>query len=139
MRDENLIIKVLKFFNEMDNVGVKSSKEEYERFIWVCIRGDYYYVVGKEFYKRVRERFFDDEISLFVCNYLIWLMGKVKRWWVVLEIYEDFLEEGFEFNNLFYELVVFYFSILLGVVSKRGIWRWGVKLFNKMEDKGIKL
>lgn len=138
VRDENLTTKVLKLLNEMDNAGVKPSKEEHERLIWACTRGEHHHVVGKELYKRVRERFPDDEISLSVCNHLIWLMGKAKRWWAALEIYEDLLEEGPEPNNLSYELVVSHFSILLGAASKRGIWRWGVKLLNKMEDKGIK-
>ncbi|KAG2333938.1 hypothetical protein Bca52824_005118 [Brassica carinata] len=67
----------------MDNAGVKPSKEEHERLIWACTRGEHHHVVGKELYKRVREH-------------------------------------------------------LAGAASKRGIWRWGVKLLNKMEDKGIK-
>ncbi|CAH8314081.1 unnamed protein product [Eruca vesicaria subsp. sativa] len=135
VRDENLTTKVLKLLNAMDNAGVRPSREEHERLIWACTREEHH-VVGKELYKRIRERF--PEISLSVCNHLIWLMGKAKKWWAALEIYEDLLDEGPEPNNLSYELVVSHFSILLSAASKRGIWRWGVKLLNKMEDKGLK-
>lgn len=119
----------------MDNAGLKPSGEEHERLIWACTREEHY-IVGKELYKRIRERF--SEISLSVCNHLIWLMGKAKKWWAALEIYEDLLDEGPEPNNLSYELVVSHFNILLSAASKRGIWRWGVRLLNKMEDKGLK-
>ncbi|CAN8256336.1 unnamed protein product [Cochlearia groenlandica] len=135
VKDENLITKVLKLLNAMDNAGLKPSKEEHERLIWACTREEHH-VVGKELYKRIRERF--PEISLSVCNHLIWLMGKAKKWWAALEIYEDLLDQGPEPNNLSYELVVSHFSILLSAASRRGIWRWGVRLLNKMEDKGLK-
>lgn len=133
--DENMTTKVLKLLNAVDSAGLRPSREEHERLIWACTREEHY-VVGKELYKRIRERF--PEISLSVCNHLIWLMGKAKKWWAALEIYEDLLDQGPEPNNLSYELVVSHFSILLSAASKRGIWRWGVKLLNKMEDKGLK-
>ncbi|XP_010514983.1 PREDICTED: pentatricopeptide repeat-containing protein At3g46610-like [Camelina sativa] len=135
VKDENWSTRVLKLLNAMDSAGIKPSREEHERLIWACTREEHY-IVGKELYKRIRERF--PEISLSVCNHLIWLMGKAKKWWAALEIYENLLDEGPEPNNLSYELVVSHFSILLSAASKRGIWRWGVRLLNKMEDKGLK-
>ncbi|KAG2335151.1 hypothetical protein Bca52824_006331 [Brassica carinata] len=84
--DENLTTKVLKLLNEMDNAGVKPSKEEHERLIWACTRGEHHHVVG-------------GELERAGCLSL---------------------------------------QHLAGAASKRGIWRWGVKLLNKMEDKGIK-
>ncbi|VVB14459.1 unnamed protein product [Arabis nemorensis] len=135
VENENLTTKVLKLLNAMDNAGLKPSREEHERLIWACTREEHY-IVGKELYKRIREKF--PEISLSVCNHLIWLMGKAKKWWAALEIYEDLLDEGPEPNNMSYELVVSHFNILLSAASRRGIWRWGVRLLNKMEDKGLK-
>ncbi|CAA0384686.1 unnamed protein product [Arabidopsis thaliana] len=135
VKDDNWTTRVLKLLNAMDSAGVRPSREEHERLIWACTREEHY-IVGKELYKRIRERF--SEISLSVCNHLIWLMGKAKKWWAALEIYEDLLDQGPEPNNLSYELVVSHFNILLSAASKRGIWRWGVRLLNKMEDKGLK-
>ncbi|KAL3526126.1 hypothetical protein ACH5RR_014498 [Cinchona calisaya] len=37
-----------------------------------------------------------------------------------------------------YELIVSHFNVLLTAARKRGIWRWGVRLLNKMEEKGLK-
>ena len=31
-----------------------------------------------------------------------------------------------------------HFNVLLTAAKKRGIWRWGVRLLNKMEEKGLK-
>uniref|UniRef100_A0A803M9H4 Pentatricopeptide repeat-containing protein n=1 Tax=Chenopodium quinoa TaxID=63459 RepID=A0A803M9H4_CHEQI len=37
-----------------------------------------------------------------------------------------------------YELIVSHFNVLLSAAMKRGIWRWGLKLLDKMEAKGLK-
>ncbi|KAK6267241.1 hypothetical protein QUC31_018078 [Theobroma cacao] len=135
VKDENLSTNVLKLLRDMDNAGLKLSKEDYERIIWACTC-EKHYVVAKELYSRIRER--HSEISLSVCNHLIWLMGKAKKWWAALEVYEELLDKGPSPNNLSYELVMSHFNILLTAARKRGIWRWGVRLLNKMEDKGLK-
>ncbi|OMO95005.1 hypothetical protein CCACVL1_05649 [Corchorus capsularis] len=135
VKDENLSTNVLKLLRDMDNAGIKLSREDYERLIWACTREEHY-VVSKELYTRIRERHLD--ISLSVCNHLIWLMGKAKKWWAALEIYEDLLDKGPSPNNLSSELIVSHFNILLTAARKRGIWRWGVRLLNKMEEKGLK-
>ncbi|XP_044503575.1 protein LOW PHOTOSYNTHETIC EFFICIENCY 1, chloroplastic-like [Mangifera indica] len=135
VKDENLSTNVLKLLTEMDNAGLQPGQAEYERLVWACTR-DEHYVVAKELYARIRESY--AEISLSVCNHLIWLMGKAKKWWAALEIYEDLLEKGPKPNNMSYELIVSHFNILLSAAKKRGIWRWGVRLLNKMEEKGLK-
>ncbi|KAK9113558.1 hypothetical protein Syun_020355 [Stephania yunnanensis] len=135
IKGENLNAKVLKLLTDMDEAGVKPGRAEYERLSWACTREDHY-VVAKELYKRIRER--ESEISLSVCNHVIWLMGKAKKWWAALEIYEDLLDKGPKPNNLSYELMVSHFNILLTAARRRGTWRWGVRLLNKMEEKGIK-
>lgn len=135
VKDENLSTNVLKLLRDMDNVGLKLSREDYERLIWACTREEHY-LVAKELYSRIRESF--SEISLSVCNHLIWVMGKAKKWWAALEIYEDLLDKGPSPNNMSYELVVYHFNILLSAARQRGIWRWGVRLLNKMEEKGLK-
>ena len=126
---------LLKLLADMDNAGLQPGRAEYERLVWACTREEHY-VVAKELYTRIRER--HTEISLSVCNHIIWLMGKAKKWWAALEIYEDLLDKGPKPNNLSYELVVSHFNILLTAARKKGIWRWGVRLLNKMEDKGLK-
>ncbi|KAK7338507.1 hypothetical protein VNO77_19119 [Canavalia gladiata] len=131
----NLSSNVLKFLIYMDNAGIPLTRDELERLAWACTREDHY-IVAKELYIRIRERY--DKISLSVCNHVIWLMGKAKKWWAALEIYEDLLDKGPKPNNLSYELIVSHFNVLLSAAKRKGIWRWGVRLLNKMEDKGLK-
>nr|GMD58066.1 pentatricopeptide repeat-containing protein At3g46610-like [Ipomoea batatas] len=132
---ENLSLNVLRLLTEMDRAGLEQGRAEYERLVWACTREEHY-VVAKELYERIRER--SSEISLSVCNHVIWVMGKAKKWWAALEIYEDLLDKGPKPNNMSYELIVSHFNILLGAARKRGIWRWGVRLLDKMEEKGLK-
>lgn len=126
---------VLRLLREMDKAGLQHGRAELERLIWPCTREEHC-AVAKELYTRIREM--DNDISLSVCNHLIWLLGKAKKWWAALEIYEDLLDKGPEPNNMSYELIVSHFNILLSAARKKGIWRWGVRLLNKMEEKGLK-
>lgn len=131
----NLSTSVLKLLTAMDIAGIPPGRSEHERLLWACTREEHS-LVAKELYCRIRERYSD--ISLSVCNHAIWLMGKAKKWWTALEIYEDLLDKGPRPNNMSYELIVSHFNILLTAARKRGIWRWGVRLLNKMEEKGLK-
>ncbi|KNA17904.1 hypothetical protein SOVF_075500 [Spinacia oleracea] len=135
VKDGNFTTNVLKLLIEMDKAALPPAREEYERLVWACTREEHY-TVAKELYNRIRENHSD--ISLSVCNHIIWLMGKAKKWWAALEIYEDLLDKGPEPNNLAYELIVSHFNVLLSAARKRGIWRWGFKLLEKMEAKGLK-
>ncbi|KQJ91677.1 pentatricopeptide repeat-containing protein At3g46610 isoform X2 [Brachypodium distachyon] len=125
----------LKVLLAMDEAGVRPDRSYYERLVWACM-GEEHYTIAKELYQRIREC--DGGISLSVCNHLIWLMGKAKKWWAALEIYEDLLEKGPQPNNLSYELIMSHFNILLNAAKRRGIWRWGVRLLDKMQEKGLK-
>ncbi|KAL9157415.1 hypothetical protein ABFS82_08G004000 [Erythranthe guttata] len=136
VNSKNLSTEVLRLLKEMDKAGLQPGHEEHERLIWACTREEHYIVV-KELYARIREMT-STEISLSVCNHVIWLMGKAKKWWAALEIYEDLLDKGPKPNNMSYELIVSHFSILLTAARKKGIWKWGVRLLNKMEEKGLK-
>ncbi|XP_047340819.1 protein LOW PHOTOSYNTHETIC EFFICIENCY 1, chloroplastic-like [Impatiens glandulifera] len=135
VKNENLSRNVMKLLVEMDQAGLQTSQREYERLVWACTREEHYIVV-KELYRRIRCG--ESEISLSVCNHVIWLMGKAKKWWAALEVYEDLLDKGPKPNNMSYELVVSHFNILLSAARRRGIWRWGISLLNKMVDKGLK-
>lgn len=132
---DNLSNNVLKLLVDMDNAGIPLGQADLGRLVWACTR-EYHYTVIKELYSRIRERY--GTINLSICNHVIWLMGKAKKWWAALEIYEDLLDKGPMPNNLSYELVMSHFNFLLSAAKKKGIWRWGVRLLNKMEDKGLK-
>ncbi|KAJ7970723.1 Pentatricopeptide repeat-containing protein [Quillaja saponaria] len=78
--------------------------------VWACTCEEYYNV-AIELYGKIRERY--TEISLSVCNHVIWLMDKAKKWWAALEIYEDLLDKGPQPNKLSYELIISHFNVLL--------------------------
>ncbi|KAJ4974599.1 hypothetical protein NE237_007773 [Protea cynaroides] len=135
VKGDNLNSNVLKLLTEMDKAGLRPGRSEHERLAWACTR-EGHYIVAKELYNRIREK--ESDISLSVCNHIIWLMGRAKKWWAALEIYEDLLDKGPKPNNLSHELVVSHFNFLLTAARKKGIWRWGIRLLNKMEEKGLK-
>lgn len=135
VKDGNYTTNVLKLLIEMDKAALPPSHEEYERLVWACTRTEHY-TVAKELYNRIREN--RSELSVSVCNHIIWLMGKAKKWWAALEVYEDLLDKGPKPNNLSHELIVSHFNVLLSAARKRGIWRWGLRLLDKMEAKGLK-
>ncbi|GAU28999.1 hypothetical protein TSUD_165170 [Trifolium subterraneum] len=132
---ENKSSDVLRFLINMDNAGIPLTRAELERLVWACTREEHYIVV-KELYIRIRERY--DKISLSVCNHTIWLLGKAKKWWAALEVYENLLDKGPKPNNLSYELMMSHFKFLLSAAKRRGFWKWCVRLLNKMEEKGLK-
>ncbi|KAJ0551066.1 putative tetratricopeptide-like helical domain superfamily, pentacotripeptide-repeat region of PRORP [Helianthus annuus] len=127
--------KVLRLLTCMDQAGLQTGRSEHEKLIWACTRVDHY-TVAKELYNRIRES--GSEISLSVCNHVIWLLGKAKKWWAALEIYEDLLDKGPKPNNMSYELIVSHFNFLLTAARKKGIWKWGIRLLDKMQEKGLK-
>lgn len=126
----------LKVLLAMDEAGVRPDRSYYERLVWACT-GEEHYTIAKELYQRIRERDDGEMISLSVCNHLIWLMGKAKKWWAALEIYEDLLEKGPKPNNLSHELIRSHFNVLLNAAKRRGIWRWALRLLEKMQEKGL--
>ncbi|CAN0924556.1 Protein LOW PHOTOSYNTHETIC EFFICIENCY 1, chloroplastic [Linum grandiflorum] len=134
-RPENMSRNVLQLLTDMDSAGLRPNRAAYERLVWACTREDHY-EVGKELYTRIRAKF--HTLPLSVCNHLIWLMGTAKKWWAALEIYEDLLSKGPKPNNVSSELVIAHFEILLAAAKRRGIWKWGVRLLNTMEEKGLK-
>ncbi|KAK1440927.1 hypothetical protein QVD17_06761 [Tagetes erecta] len=127
--------KVLRLLTCMDQAGLQTGRSEHERLVWACTRVEHY-TVAKELYNRIREN--GSDISLSVCNHVIWLLGKAKKWWAALEIYEDLLDKGPKPNNMSYELIVSHFNFLLTAARKKGIWKWGIRLLDKMQEKGLK-
>ncbi|KAI3799223.1 hypothetical protein L1987_34513 [Smallanthus sonchifolius] len=127
--------KVLRLLTCMDQAGLETGRSEHERLIWACTREEHY-SVAKELYNRIHEN--GSDISLSVCNHVIWLLGKAKKWWAALEIYEDLLDKGPKPNNMSYELIVSHFNFLLTAARRKGIWKWGIRLLDKMQEKGLK-
>lgn len=135
VKEDNPFTRIIQVLCDMDKSQLPPGRREYEKLIWACtIEGHYH--VARELYRRLREM--DSGISLSVCNHVIWLMGTAKKWWAALEVYEDLLDKGPKPNNLTYELIMSHFDVLLGAAGKKGIWRWGIRLIDMMEEKGLR-
>lgn len=132
---ENQSTKVLRLLQDMDKARLQLGHGELEYLIWACVHEEHC-VVTEELYFRIRGM--DVQVNLAVCNHVIWLMGKARKLWAALEIYEDLLDKGPKPNNRSRDLVVSQFNVLLTAARERGIWRWEVRLLNKMEEKGLK-
>lgn len=135
VNDENPAPNIFKLLVVMDEALLKPNRIDYERLLWACTR-ESHYTVAREFYSRIRG--VSNDISLSVCNHVIWLMGKAKKWWAALGVFEDLLEIGPNPNNLSYELILSHFNFLLTAARKKGMWKWGVRLINKMQEKGLR-
>ncbi|KAJ3671486.1 hypothetical protein LUZ60_007565 [Juncus effusus] len=137
--DENGTINVLKFINNLDKYNIKPNGQFYEGLVWACTKEEHYTII-KELYKRIRENTINQtEISLSVCNHAIFLLGKSKKWWAALEIFEEMLDKGPKPNNLSFNLVISNFGVLLNAARKRGLWKWALQLLDKMHEKGLPL
>lgn len=135
VKEEDPSIRIMQVLYDMDKSQLPPGRRQCEKLIWACtIEG--HYNIAKELYRRLRDM--NDGISLSACNHVIWLMGKAKKWWAALEVYEDLLDKGPKPNNLSYELIMSHFSLLLTSARKKANWRWGIRLINKMEEKGLR-
>ncbi|XP_078159957.1 protein LOW PHOTOSYNTHETIC EFFICIENCY 1, chloroplastic-like [Carex rostrata] len=128
--------KVLRFLTCMDKADVKLKQHFFEGLVWACTHEEHYPVI-RELYKRLRESGPGADISVLVCNHIIWLMGKAKKWWAALEVYEEMLDKGPLPNYLSFELLAKNFTILMTSAGRRGLWRWALKLLKKMHQKGL--
>ncbi|KAJ3709132.1 hypothetical protein LUZ61_012837 [Rhynchospora tenuis] len=136
VKEENNTTEVLRFLNSMDRAGVKIDEIFLKQLAWACTREEHYIVV-RELYKRLRESDQGEGLSVTVCNHIIWVMGKAKKWWAALEVYEEMLEKGPMPNDLSFELVVSNFTVLLTAAGRRGLWRWAIQLLYKMHERGL--
>lgn len=136
LKEENNTAEVLRFLSCMDKADVKLDHYFLGRLVWVCTRKEHYMLV-EELYERLREPGLEGDLSVSVCNRIIWFMGKAKKWWAALEVFEEMLERGPMPNNFSFELVVSNFIVLLMAAKQRGIYRWPLKLLDKMGERDL--
>ncbi|KAJ4754444.1 Pentatricopeptide repeat-containing protein [Rhynchospora pubera] len=136
VKKENNTTEVLKFLNYMDRAGVTIDKNLFKQLVRAYTREEPYMVV-RELYERLRESGPGDGLTVTVCNHIIWLMGKAKKWWAALKVYEEMVEKGPTPNNLSFELFVSNFTVLLTDTKRRVLWRWAVQLLDKMHERGL--
>ncbi|KAH7405353.1 hypothetical protein KP509_15G067200 [Ceratopteris richardii] len=73
-----------------------------------------------------------------LCNHIMQVMEKDKKWWAALEVFEHMRQEGPPPNAESYVIVRSLFNSLLNVSKERGTCHWSVQLLEKMEEHNIK-
>lgn len=119
----------------MQAAEINLSEKMCKDLIRACGQREIDYYPAKWLYFNMRAQGFYLNASL--CNHIIRVLGKGKRWWAALEVYENMMSVGPPPDETTHRLLLSHFQILLNSASKRGIWKWALQLLNKMQEKGI--
>ncbi len=106
-----------------------------KNLIRACGQREIDHSLVKILYHSMREQHFPIGVSL--CNQVIRVLGKGKKWWAALEVYENMMESGPLPEETTRRLLLSHFQILLNSARKRRIWKWALQLLDKMMEKGI--
>ncbi|CAI5511970.1 unnamed protein product [Closterium sp. Naga37s-1] len=75
--------------------------------------------------------------GLDTCHQVIGALGRAKKWWAALEVFESMKAQGPAPTPATERLIRGHFNILLTAARKRGLWKWSVSLLSKMESAGL--
>lgn len=122
-------------FAGMHAAEIQFSEKMSKDLIRACGQREIDHFPVKWLYFKMRAQGFYLNASL--CNHIIRVLGRGKKWWAALEVYENMMSVGPPPDETTHRLLLSHFQILLNSASKRGIWKWALQLLNKMEEKGI--
>lgn len=127
---------VLRFFEMAEQSTLELSTLHYDKILWDCQSGHTSYVVAKQV---LAQRWkLSPSVDVSLCNHVIQMMGKQKKWWAALEVFERMTEEGPPPDETSYAIIRSQFNFLLKASKERGTCRWNMQLLEKMEAHGIK-
>ena len=133
--DASTVKELGQIFVRMQEGEVNLNEKMCKDLIRACGQREMDYFPVKWLYFHMRAQGFYLNCSL--CNHIIRVLGKGKRWWAALEVYENMMSVGPPPDETTHRLLLSHFQILLTSASKRGIWRWALQLLEKMQEKGI--
>lgn len=122
-------------FARMQVAEIRLTEKMCRDLIRACGQREIDYYPAKWLYFNMRAQGFYLNVNL--CNHIIRILGKGKRWWAALEVYENMMCVGPPADETTHRLLLSHFQILLNSASKRGIWKWALQLLSKMQEKGI--
>uniref|UniRef100_A0A7I4D228 Pentacotripeptide-repeat region of PRORP domain-containing protein n=1 Tax=Physcomitrium patens TaxID=3218 RepID=A0A7I4D228_PHYPA len=134
--DTSTIKELGQLFAGMRQAEIRLDEKMCRNLIRACGQRVIDYYPAKWLYFNMREQGFYLNVSL--CNHIIRLLGKAKRWWAALGVYEHMMSVGPPPEETTHRLLLSHFQILLNSAGKRGIWKWALQLLDKMQEKGIK-
>lgn len=133
--DASTIRELCQLFTRMQEAEINLNEKMCKDLIRACGQREMDYYPVKWLYFNMRAQGFYLNASL--CNHIIRVLGKGKRWWAALEVYENMMSVGPPPDETTHRLLLSHFQILLNSASKRGIWKWALQLLDKMQEKGI--
>ncbi|KAG0578589.1 hypothetical protein KC19_4G035300 [Ceratodon purpureus] len=133
--DASTIKELGELLARMQEGDIKLNEKMSKDLIRACGQREIDYYPVKWLYFNMRAQGFYLNASL--CNHIIRVLGKGKRWWAALEVYENMMSVGPPPDETTHRLLLSHFQILLNSASKRGIWKWALQLLDKMQEKGI--
>ncbi|KAH7302396.1 hypothetical protein KP509_23G070300 [Ceratopteris richardii] len=126
---------ILRLFEMAEASTLELSVSHYDDILWSCgfRTGDS--AVAKYVLKKRWKM--DPPLDVQLCNHVMQVMGKQKKWWAALEVFEQMNEEGPPPDARSYSIIRGHFNFLLKASKDRGTCRWNVQLLEKMEAHGI--
>ncbi|MCO5590439.1 hypothetical protein L7F22_044409 [Adiantum nelumboides] len=112
------------------------SAHHYDQILWDCQSGPMNCAVAK--FVMARRWKVSPPVDVGVCNHVMQLMGKEKKWWAALEVFENMKEKGPLPDETSFIITRSHFNFLLKASKERRTCRWNMQLLEKMEAHGIK-
>lgn len=127
---------VAALFDRMKAASVDLEPVACVDLLWKCgSRAALDHVLVKRLYLVLRRQ--EYPFSTPLCNHIIVVLGKGKRWWAALQVFEEMIEQGPEPSELTYSILVSHFHVLFNAARRRRIWKWSIQLLDKMLEKGL--
>ena len=126
---------VIRLLEMADASGLDFSPRHYDDILWDCGSRKMDYRIAK--YVLARRRKCNLPLDVRICNHVMKFMGKWKKWWAALEVFETMGRDGPQPDAESYSIIRSHFNILLAASKTRGTSSWNVQLLEKMEAHGI--
>lgn len=111
------------------------SPRHYNDILWDCGSRQKDFVIAK--FVMARRRKCSPPLDVRLCNHVMRFMGKEKKWWAALEVFEHMVDEGPPPDAESHAIMRSHFNFLLNASKERGTSSWSVQLLEKMETHGI--
>eukprot|EP00850_Spirogloea_muscicola_P007015 SM000034S12769 [mRNA] locus=s34:575986:579648:- [translate_table: standard] len=125
--------EVLELFRLLCQTQLQLSADSFRHALLACAACHDNTNRPRDIYMMMRERGFQPAAQL--CNTVIATLGRGRRWWAALEVFEDMQDQGPAPDRATIGLLHQHFAVLLGAAKRRRLWKWALQLLEKMLEK----
>lgn len=126
---------ILYILQTAENSLAELRVRDYEEIMWSCGSQPKDHIIVKNVL--ARRKLSSLPVGVALCNHVMRVMGKGKKWWAALEVFEWMMEEGPPPDKDSYNIIRSQFNFLLNASRERGTCSWSLQLLEKMEAHGI--